>query len=320
MTIRGATSADLPALEQLWRAFFAEVPEAPWRDVDPDVELREITEIVAGEVALIAEDDEGAPAGFLLARRMGARLGRLTDLYVVPSARDRGVASALVLEAVGRLRELGLDHVELEVTAANSAARLVYERWGFHEDELTLVAPLDVLDQRLAPKAGASSGAVFVQTDDTTAVERAVSAFAPRIGSSGSTVEAPARGWITVRDDVASREPEALRRLARELSDRMGAVVILLGIEDGAVVRLVAFERGTIMDEYLSVPEYHGALPPGDVIALAANPTVLARLTGAEPAAVRAAAATAASPSELPPAAELAANLATALGLPPFEG
>jgi ribosomal protein S18 acetylase RimI-like enzyme len=320
VTIRAATSADLPALEQLWRAFFAEVPEAPWRDVDPDVELREIAEIVAGEIALIAEDDEGAPAGFVFARRMGPRLGRLTDLYVAPSSRNRGVASGLVLEVVGRLRALGLDYVELEVTAANSGARVIYERWGFREDELTLVAPLDVLDQRLAPKAGASSGAVYVQTDDSAAVERAVSAFAPRIGSSGSTVDAPVGGWIAVRDEVASREPDALRRLARELSDRSGAVVILLGIEDDVVVRLVAFERGTILDEYLSVPEYHGALPPGDVIALAANPTVLARLTGAEHSAIRAAAATATTPTELPPAAELAAKLAAVLGLPPLAG
>ena len=34
------------------------------------------------------------------------------------------------------------------------------------------------------------------------------------------------------------------------------------------------------------MPEYHGPLPPGDVIALGANPTVLARLTGADPARV----------------------------------
>lgn len=320
MRIRPATAADLPVLEELWRAFVVEVPEAPWRDDDLDEELREIAEIVAGETALVAEEEDGPPLGFALARRAGSRLGRLTDLYVVPAARDRGVASALMLEAVARLRALGLEYVELEVLASNTAARVVYERWGFHEDELRLVAPLEALDQRLAPKQGVSSGAVYVQTDDVAAVQRAVSAFVPRIGSAGSTVDAPVGGWIAVRDEVASREPEALRRLARELSDRMGAIVMLLGIEDGAVVRLVALERGTVMDEYLSVPEYHGPLPPGDVVALAANPTVLARLTGGEPAAIRAAATTAAAPGELPPVAEVAGRLAVALGLPPLEG
>ena len=218
------------------------------------------------------------------------------------------------------MRDLGLEHVRLEVDASNAGARAVYARWGFREDELTLVAPLDVLAQRLDPHAGGVSvGAVFVQTDDLAAVERAAAAFAPRIGSSGATVDEPENGWIAVRDEVASRDPAALRRLAKEMSDRLGAVVISLGIESDAVVRLVALERGSIMDEYLSVPEFHGPLAPGDVIALAANPTVLARLTGAEPAAIRAAAPTAASPSELPAPPEIVAALVAALGVPPLE-
>jgi ribosomal protein S18 acetylase RimI-like enzyme len=320
MRIRAATEADLPALGQLWRAFEAEVPAAPWEDVEADVELSEIAEIVAGEIALVAEGEEGALLGYALARRAGSRLGRVTDLYVVPEMRRGGIATALVREAVSRLRELDLDFVRLEVVASNADARVVYARWGFRDDELTLVAPLDALAQRLAPGAGdASAGVVFVQTDDLAAVERAASAFAPRIRSQGSQVDGAVNGWIAVRDDVASREPAALRRLAKELSDRLGSVVVLLGVEAGAVVRLVALERGSVMDEYLSVPEFHGPLPPGDVVALAANPTVLARLTGGEPAAIRAAAPAAAFPGDLPPAHEIAARIVSALGLPPFE-
>ena len=63
------------------------------------------------------------------------------------------------------------------------------------------------------------------------------------------------------------------------------------------------------------MPEHYGALPPGDVIALAREPRVVARLTGADPAAVRAVARTAASPAELPPAQELLASIAAAIGL-----
>jgi hypothetical protein len=94
-----------------------------------------------------------------------------------------------------------------------------------------------------------------------------------------------------------------------------GGVVIALSAERGAVVRLVAFERGQMMDEYLSVPEYYGALPPGDAMALRANPTLLSRLTGAEPAAIRSVARVAGSPAELPPPAEHLAELAAALGI-----
>jgi ribosomal protein S18 acetylase RimI-like enzyme len=320
MRIRVATEADLPALGELWRAFEAEVPPAPWEDVEAEVELSEIAEIVEGEIALVAEGEDGSLAGYALARSVGSRLGRLTDLYVVPEARRGGVATALVRETVSRLRERGHEFVRLEVVASNADARVVYARWGFRDDELTLVAPLDALSQRLAAGGGNTSvGVVFVQTDDLAAVERAASAFAPRIRSRGSRVDAAVIGWTAVRDEVASREPAALRRLAKEMSDRLGAVVILLGVESGAVVRLVAFERGSVMDEYLSVPEFHGPLPPGDVVALAANPTVLARLSGGEPAAIRAAAPTAAFPGDLPPAPELAGGLVTALGLPPFE-
>src|SRR5690348_17865712 len=98
MKIRAATDADLPTLERLWRAFEVEVPEAPWVDVDEAEELRELTEIVANGIALLAENDDGEAVGFALAQKLGSRLGRLSDLYVVPEARRGGVAAALVGE------------------------------------------------------------------------------------------------------------------------------------------------------------------------------------------------------------------------------
>ncbi len=319
MTIRDAAVADLPQLDELWRAFEAEIPEPPWVDVDLEQELREVREVVEREVAVVAEGDGGAIVGFALARRVNDRLARITDVYVVPAARGSGVATALVGRVVERLRGLGATTVRLEVVAGNTHARSIYARWGFREEELTLVAPLDTLAASLATGSGPSLGTVYVQTDERAAVERAVRAFAPRIGSTESDVSDPAGGWIAVRDAVASRDPVALRRLAKELSDRLGCVVVSLGIEKGAVVRLVALERGSVMDEYLSVPELYGPLPPGDVVALAANPTVLARLTGASPHAIRATTPTASSPAELPPVSELAAGIAAALGLPPLE-
>src|SRR6185436_16830272 len=135
-------------------------------------------------------------------------------------------------------------------------------------------------------------------------------------GSRGSVVMPPVNGWIPVYDELCDREPAMLRRLALELSDRMGAVVCAIGIEEGAVVRYVLLERGRVMDEYASVPEYQGPLPPGDVVALSANPTVLARLTGADPALVRETAKTAERPSDLPAPPELLAALAGVIGLP----
>ena len=317
MRVRAATAADLPLLEELWRTFAAEVPPSAHVEVDEEQELREIAGLVRDGIALLAEGDDGTVQGFALAHRTGARAGELTDLYVVPAARRAGVARALVHDVASQLKEEGIAHVELDVQTSNDAARSVYARWGFQEHRVVLVAPLDALMSRLEPsEPGDQLGVVFVQTDDFTAVERAANAFAPRIGSSRVEVDAPVGGWIAVRDTVAAHDPTALRRLTREISARLGSVVISLGIEAGAVVRLAALDRGSVVDEYLSVPEFHGPLPPGDVIALAANPTVLRRLTGADPAKVRAVVRTASSPADLPPPLEHAAAIAATLGLP----
>ena len=45
-------------------------------------------------------------------------------------------------------------------------------------------------------------------------------------------------------------------------------------------MRMILFDRGGIVDEYASVPEFHGPLPPGEVVALHANPVVVERYTG----------------------------------------
>ena len=150
MTIRTATPDDARALERLWREFELEVPPASHVDHDPEQEIDEIREIVDSGLAFLAEED-GAPVGFALARRTGTRLGRLTDLYVVPDARRGGVAAALVHAAVEALAAQGVEHLDLEVTAGNAGARAVYHRWGFGEDVVVLVAPVASLRERLAP-------------------------------------------------------------------------------------------------------------------------------------------------------------------------
>ena len=88
-----------------------------------------------------------------------------------------------------------------------------------------------------------------------------------------------------------------------------------IGLEEGAVVRYNIFERGSVVDEYQSVPEYFKPLPPGDAIALGANPTVVARLTGADPHEFRRIARTAATPEELGSPQELLEQVAGLMGL-----
>ncbi len=314
MTVRRATDVDLPVLDGLWSAFERESPPPTYVEVDHDQELGEIREIVASGLAFVAERE--GPVGFALARRTGPSLARLTDLYVVPAARRDGIAAELVSAVAEALHAQGIEHLDLEVRTGNSDARTVYSRWGFTEQLHVLGVPLATLRERLAPEHEAPSFAsIHVQTDAIADVERAAREFAPRIGSRAFEVVGPRNGWATVYDEVIDDDPTALVRFARELSSRLGAVVLALSLEVDQVVRLVALERGGIVDEYLSVPEFYGRLAPGDVIGLAANPTVLARLTGADPQMIKALATTGTSPAELPPARELIASLANVLGL-----
>ncbi len=316
MTIRPATEADLETLRALWAEFTEEVPEPPF--LEESWEEEGIEKHVREGTVLLAEED-GSVIGFADAEVHSARLGWLHTLYVRPEARRRGVTKALLRELSTAFRRRGIDHLGLEVTNTNALARAVYERLGFVEFSRSLATGLDELDARISEERPQPSfGSVHVQTDDASAVERAVRQFLPRLGrSERTTVSPPGNGWVAVRDELCDREPSLLRRLARELSYRMGAVVLSLGVEEGRVVRYVLFDRGAVADEYLSLPEYYGPLPPGDVVALRANPTVAARLTGADPARVRAVARSAESPAELPPAAELLAELARVLGVEP---
>ena len=64
----------------------------------------------------------------------------------------------------------------------------------------------------------------------------------------------------------------------------MGVPAVALALEEESVVRYLLFERGRMVDEYLSVPTYYGELNTADELSLSANPTLAARLTGADPA------------------------------------
>ena len=314
MPVRKATPEDLPAIEALRRAFHREIPAPDHVHVDHDEELREVREVIENGLGFLQETD-GEPVAYALAF-VKDHMVRLSDLYVAPDARRADVAAELTAAVVDEAIARGATHLDLEVAASNALARSVYRRWGLVEDLVVMSTPIDALRERIAPgRHAVSFASIHVQTDDRTAVERAITAYAPRIGSKGSRFEGPVNGWLVIYDEVCDTDPTALLRYAREMSTRFGAVVIALSLELDEVVRMNVLDRGGIVDEYLSVPEFYGPLPPGDVIGLAANPTVLARLTGADPKVVKEVARTAASPRELPPARELLASIAAMLGL-----
>ena len=311
MTVREATPADEATLDAMLEAIFEERWDRPWPPPEVTPALRE------GKLVLVAEDD-GEALGFAFGEISPNRVAHVNIVYVRPERRRQGITKQLLGAFAARAREGGADHVTLDVATGNEVGQKVWQRLGFTEWARRLSVPIDRLEQRVSGggEPGESYASLHVQTDDLEAVEAAVAKYLARLGGSGGgRVAQPRNGWVAVYDDLIDRDRRARERLASELSNATAAVVCAIGIEDGAVVRYVLFERGSVVDEYQSVPEYFGPLPPGDVVALGANPTVVARLTGAEPSRIRAIARTATSPDELPPAPELLAQLAEAMGL-----
>jgi ribosomal protein S18 acetylase RimI-like enzyme len=318
MTIRPAKQADHDVLRELWEEFEEELGGESYLHETWEEAWEDLSVTIDDGVALIAEDD-GRPVGFVFCvlGDRGRKTAHVTDIYVRPEARRRGLGRALLAELIEPARSAGLAHVSLEVLVHNVEARRLYERLGFVPVDIFLVAPLGAFAERVGSRERPRSvGSLHVQTDDEAGVERAVTQFLPRVGRTEWTeVERVRNGWVTVIDELCDHDRSAQRRLGTELSERLGVPVVAFAVEEEAVVRFLLFDRGRMVDEYLSVPSYYGELNKADELSLAANPTLAARLTGADPARIRGVARTASSPSELPPARELLEQIADLMNL-----
>ena len=315
MNIRRATASDEATIRELWQEFEDEVPKADgFLPETWDEEWSDVQENLATGAVFLAEDDAG-PVGVARIQQMQQGSSHVHLVYVRPRARRQGVTKALLRACAEVAREQGAETLSLEVLLANEVGRAAWQHLGFKDVWVGMAQPIESLDARLAQAedAGEWRATTHVQSDDELSVERAVGQFLPRL-------QAPdvrsGESWMRVTDPVLDRDRDAHGRLAKELSERLGAVTVALALE-GPVVRFRLYERGRMVDEYLSVPAYYGAIPKGDELALAANPTLVSRLTGADRDDVKRVARNASSPAELPPAPELYEQIAQLMGLEP---
>jgi len=116
MTLRGATSADLPAMARLHAASFAPA----W----DEAALAQL--LAAGGQALVA-GPAGGLTGFILTRQAADEVEILT-ITVDTTARRSGVGRALVEAAT---RAHAASRMFLEVASGNVAARALYSSLGF---------------------------------------------------------------------------------------------------------------------------------------------------------------------------------------------
>ncbi len=139
MDVRRASEADLDVLRALWDAFnreatFTPYPGAPFTD-----------SLVTQHVALVAQESNEKVVGMVYVNITSLDFGYVFGLYVVPEARGRGIARALMHEVARILRDQGRTHVVLSVDTPNDKARTLYRQLGFTDAARTLRAEVGQL-------------------------------------------------------------------------------------------------------------------------------------------------------------------------------
>jgi ribosomal protein S18 acetylase RimI-like enzyme len=158
--VRPYRAADRPTLEDFFDAFQDELVamddlhrlvRAPGYGAHAAVQCRRDVREERGRL-LIAELD-GRPVGFAagvvrspgpqaqLSARVGL-YGRVTELYVEPGARRRGIATVCSPDWTATSGRAGGETVRVEVFVPNLTARRLYARLGYRERDLELIRPL----------------------------------------------------------------------------------------------------------------------------------------------------------------------------------
>lgn len=139
MPIQTATTADLPALSELFGAYlvFYEVAK-PQAEVEAFLAARLQR---ADSVLLLARDEAGDAVGFVQLYAFFSSLALqpawlLSDLYVSESARRRGVGEALMNAARAHAEATGACGLQLETARSNLPGQALYERLGYVRDEV----------------------------------------------------------------------------------------------------------------------------------------------------------------------------------------
>ena len=94
-------------------------------------------------VVHIAEDGAGSAIGFVqlyptFSSILAAPMYVLSDLFVIPEARRRGVGTRLLKSVADVARTVGAVRLELATAITNVAAQRLYESLGWQRDEFYL--------------------------------------------------------------------------------------------------------------------------------------------------------------------------------------
>ena len=148
LLIRQASDADLPRLVPMM-VDFNRLEGIPWTLEKGEPALRSL--LASSELGFVglAEVDEVTSGYFVLTfgfdLEWNGRDGFLTELYLVPEARGRGLGRALLGAAEATAEARGTRALHLMVRPENARALALYLKTGFQEPERRLLTkPLAV--------------------------------------------------------------------------------------------------------------------------------------------------------------------------------
>lgn len=149
--IRSARRGDIPSLHALWQAMMAEHARLdPRLSMHPDAAgwmAAHLGTWVADPQRLILVAEEGARlvVGYAAARFLPfggspgeEREAEITELFVAPARRRRGLARRLVSRLLDLLDEKRVGSVRLQAAVGNPGALAFWRSLGFEEAELVL--------------------------------------------------------------------------------------------------------------------------------------------------------------------------------------
>jgi ribosomal protein S18 acetylase RimI-like enzyme len=165
MTVRRATSADLPTIGRLGALLIEEHHGFDSRRFLAATDRTPVhygsfigTQLEEDDVVVLVADEDGKVIGYVYAAIEGTDYmalrgpaGIVHDIVVDPGFRGRGVGRRLMEAAIAHLRARGVPQVVLSTAERNEAAQRLFARVGFRR---TMIEMTRDLDDRDPPRGG----------------------------------------------------------------------------------------------------------------------------------------------------------------------